>query len=260
VGRAGAISEALVFLMSAKLLEERGYSLGIRTSAPSQRGEAKKADAEQHDRRRLAYRPFGDHDLTVARPEISSQDLVCARIERAAATTGRTFAEAAEAAAAAAVAAATTSADGGAPAAAETPAVNPAGELWKRTTTSARTVVTGTEKPTTATATTTGDRAPAAAVAAGAAIGNAINNCTGTAVRPGETALAGEGGVQDTASTSSGPGDDQRRVSRADYETPTASASAHTRAANGDLQRLPCGQAEVAADLCALTAGGEITE
>jgi hypothetical protein len=87
VGHAGAISEALVFSKSAELLYARGYLSGIRPSAPPYHGEAKEARTEQSNRCWFRHRgrEFGDHDLAVAGVEISHQDLIDARIERAAA-------------------------------------------------------------------------------------------------------------------------------------------------------------------------------
>ena len=58
--------------------------------------------------------------------------------------------------------------------------------------------------------------------------------------------------------TAATAGDDQRRVSRADHETPTTATAtwpAATRAADSDLEGLPGGQAEIAADLGASAAG-----
>jgi hypothetical protein len=193
---------------------------------------------------------LGDRDLTVAGLIVGEQDLVGTRVEGTAATTGRAVTGAAVAAAPAAVTApATTSAVNAATATAETSAENPTGEFWKRAATGAHisrhfAVATGAEKTTTAAATRTECLPAAAAIAAGAA----IEAGTVTAVRPGETALA-EAQVAPAAAT----GDDQRRVSRADHETPTATPRAtlkvHARATNRDLQGFACSQAVVAADL-----------
>jgi hypothetical protein len=256
VGRAGGISEALVLLKSAKLLDERGYSSGIRPTAPSHCGEAKKTGAEQRDRRRLGYRAFGDHDLTVAGPEISNQDLVCTRIEGAATTTGTTTEVAGTTTGTTAVAAATA-------------------PTWPATTTAAAEAAAArapsetrecTSPVTAGSVTARAEKAAAATGTAKCAIGTGTAAAAGAAPGPpavgaGETALAGQRAAHESAATTAAAGNDQGRIARADHET-AATASATfiaARAANGDLQRLPCRQAEVAADFGASTAYADET-
>jgi hypothetical protein len=78
-----------------------------------------------------------------------------------------------------------------------------------------------------------------------------------TAIRARETTSAGEGaGAKEGEPAAAAPGYDQRRVTRTDDESTAATASkaiaAH--ADDGDLQRLPGGQAEIAANLRTATA------
>jgi hypothetical protein len=113
-------------------------------------------------------------------------------------------------------------------------------------------VSTSAEKATAATAAT----AAVTTITTGAAKGVAGNGDAAAAVRTGETTLAGTiAGAATTATATTG--DDERRVTGTDHESASTTATNLTRgtcAANSDLQGLPCGQAEIAADLGALTA------
>jgi hypothetical protein len=241
--------------------EERGYSSGIRPSAPSHRGEAKKACTEEHDRRRLGYGDLANHYLAVAGVEIGHQDRVDAGVEGAATTTltGATWGF--EAAATAAVPAAPAGGNKSATTTTKTAADVASGETWECASSSTGKIEgTSTEKA--ATATTAG---AAGAGAATVAAGTPTATTTATAittVRAGETAPAGERHsprqVPSTATTTAAS-DDQRRVIRADHERATTAPAAEiclvaARTADGDLQDLPCGQGKIAADLRAKTA------
>ena len=127
----------------------QGRVPGVSQPAPTpDHGKADKPDAKQRDRPRLWYE-FSDYNLAVAGLEIGDQDLVCARIEGAAAATGTIGARADKA-----------------PAAAEATAKRASCEI--RECTAARRpdgATAGAEKAATA---TTAAHTPAAAYAAGA--------------------------------------------------------------------------------------------
>jgi hypothetical protein len=80
---------------------------------------------------------------------------------------------------------------------------------------------------------------------------------TTAAVEADQTTLAGDPAAPQL--TAAATGDDERRVTGTDHETATTATAAtferrHARAADGDLQGIPCGQTEIAADFSASTA------
>jgi hypothetical protein len=246
-------------------------------AAPSHRGEAEEAGAEQRDRGGLwnRGREFGDHDLAVATLEIRHQDLVYAGVKGPATTTRigpvatSTTAKAAASAptwisrAATASTKATVPADNAGEAAAAASskiwegaaAPSSAARGAKRT----GAITTGGEE-----ATTSATAAEATERAATSSAVTALPAVTSAAPASAPAALAG---TTSTASAdASGPtaaptGDNQRRIVGADHEgatAPTTALPAATRAApaaaDGDLEGFPGSQVEVAADLGASTA------
>jgi hypothetical protein len=74
-------------------LKSVGAMIGMKSAlrqpaSPPHEAKANETSVEQRERRRLRCSDFGDHDLAVADLEIGKEDLVDARIERAAAGTG----------------------------------------------------------------------------------------------------------------------------------------------------------------------------
>jgi hypothetical protein len=192
-------------------------------SAPSpQDHEPGKADTEQRGRGRLGYGgcDFCDDDLAVTSPKIGHQDLVYAGIEGATTATWVSNPEAAtmdEGAATAAIASAPTgTAKAGSTASASTEAAAgracaPSETGERATTVSRGAVSTSAEKATAATAPGTASTiAPRAGPLAEAA---------GTAVRTGETTLAGNPHRGKNPATATTAGDDERRVTGTDHES-----------------------------------------
>jgi hypothetical protein len=159
----------------------------------------------------------------------------------------------------AAVAPAAATAAVAATAAAKAAAANTAEKVRKRATTGAAAdpVFTSGEKSA-ATAADVNVIGGAAAVAAGATpFSTAIRTSEPPATRP----TYGRLDDRRQATAAAAAGDHQRRVAWADHEAPTTSSTATTsiaaNAADGDLQNLVCGQAEIAADFGTSTACAE---
>jgi hypothetical protein len=233
----------------------------VRPASPPHHGKAGKARGEQCNGSWFGYQ-FGDHDLAVAGLEIGKQDLVGTHIEGAAATAGAFSARRANATCPAAVTATATGTEASASAATEATSSATPGEIWKRPTASAtpKGVAACGEKSATATAGAHGDDAAAIT------IGSARRKANGTtAVRAGESTAARQAVVAYVGTApSTTTGDNQRRVPWADHERTAAATTpgarfVASRTADSYLQALSCGQAEVAADLGALTAGTDDT-
>jgi hypothetical protein len=227
--------------------------------SPCDNCEAYETSANQREGDRFRHfcgGKFGDYDLAVSGLEIGDEDLVRSSVEGTAAATGSTTAGTAQAASAAAIATTAAGSASFAAATAEATAKVASSKTRECTPTAAGKGAAGCEKP--AATATTGAKASSATVAAGTATGAGAVAEAAAAVRTGETALAGAG-AKVNAATAATTGDDQRRVARSDHETAATPTAIQARAANGDLQDLPCRQAELATDLSAPTAGGEHT-
>jgi hypothetical protein len=221
-------------------------------SPSSESRDADKARTEQRQGCRLGHlgREFGDDYLAIANPKIGYQDLVRARVKRAA-PAAEAERSASSAATTSAIPATATASTVTATAAAAEPAVaaeqaNAASEIWKRGTAAGTAWIapTSIEEPATATATVNRDVTSFATGTIAAALPTNAAASAAT-VLASETASSG----LEYAGATTAPGDDKRSILGADHEaSPTAAAAKarSPRAPDDNLQSLARGQPEVA--------------